>query len=88
MKTKVQTAFRLYQETLDQLDTMVESPPEWLLTIAPGPVKDRTDAVERLIFLAAKHHSFGQPASDRRSEADAKPVFDKRTAKYRKTAKR
>lgn len=62
MKKKVQTAFRLYPETFERLDSLVESPPAWLSSIMPGPVQDRTDVVERLVFLAVKHTAFGMAA--------------------------
>jgi len=62
MQDKYQTAFRLHIKTINRLDALVKSPPGWLENCAPGPVKDRTDVVERLVFLAEKHSSFGMPS--------------------------
>ena len=72
MQKKIPTAFRLYQESLDQLDALVESPPAWLSSIMPGPIQDRTEVLERLIFLACKHHPFGMPADDQPPKSPAK----------------
>lgn len=64
MAAKVPTAMRLYQDTLDRLDKLVANPPAWLTSMTFGPVQDRTDVVERLIFLAERHSGFGLPADD------------------------
>lgn len=52
MKKKVQTAFRLFQQAIDDLDALIAVQPDWLTDVAPGPMQDRTDVVERLIFSA------------------------------------
>lgn len=64
MQDKVATNFRLHLRTMNRLDKLVEKPPAWLDGCLPNPVKDRTDVIERLIFLAEKHASFGLPSDD------------------------
>lgn len=65
MADKLATAFRLHLDTVKGLDALVESPPEWLEGCAPGPVENRTEVIERLVFLAVRHRHFGMPTSDR-----------------------
>lgn len=52
MEHKVQTSFRVYRETLARLDALLASPPAWLNAAGIGPVNDRTEILERLVFLA------------------------------------
>lgn len=83
MHDKVQTAFRLHLKTIQRLDALVKSPPAWLDACAVGPIQNRTDVVERLVFLAEKHSTFGLPADDRQHEetTDRKPTDRKQRVK-------
>lgn len=87
MSEKFLTAFRLFDKTVKRLDKLVASPPAWLDGCAPGPVKDRTDVVERLIFLAEKHHAFGLPSDDRLHDETAIPSSTGRVQKGKKAKK-
>lgn len=78
----VQTAFRLYEDELTKLDSLVENPPLWLRSCAPGKVKDRTDAVRRLIFIAAQQIAgFGLPTDQGQEDMRLKNVKPGRSSK-------
>jgi len=88
MVKKVATAFRLYQDSIDQLDQLVNSPPDWLKQCAPGLIQDRTEVVERLIFLACRQQPFGSSSANIPQERKEDSGPAKRTATAKKTAKR
>lgn len=85
MADKLATAFRLHLDTVKGLDDLVESPPEWLESCAPGPVENRTEVIERLVFLAVRHRHFGLP-SDSRSERSPEVSKDSRSSKKPKAS--
>lgn len=84
MVKKVPVAFRFYEDTLDRLDKLVASPPGWLATVMPGPVQDKTDVIERLVFLAERHSSFGLPLD---GHSPAKAAKQSSTGRAQKTKK-
>lgn len=88
MADKVQTAFRLHLKTVNDLDALADAPPGWLEECAPGPIQNRTDVVERLVFLAVKHRWFGAVPSDHPQESGMDRDQGKRTGKATKPAKR
>ena len=80
----VQTGFRLYERELTQLDALLESPPAWLRSCAPGMIRDRTDLIRRLIFLAANDVEIGgKPTAAERVETQV-PATPKRGRKATK----
>lgn len=80
----IATAFRLYARELTQLDALVESPPAWLRSCAPGKVRDRTDCIRRLIFVAATTEEPGGKATAAQKVEQAKPVAPKKGRKASK----
>lgn len=88
MADKVQTAFKLHLKTVNDLDALADAPPEWLNECAPGPVRNRTDVVERLVFLAIKHRWFGDASHGSHGNAADVPSVKREPAKAKQPAKR
>jgi hypothetical protein len=84
MADKLATAFRLHLDTVQRLDDLVDNPPAWLNAVAPGPVENRTEVIERLVFLAVKHSHFGMPSDDRRSDETGKTKNSRKATKATK----
>ena len=74
MQDKIATNFRLHVKSMTRLDALVKAPPAWLDACAPGPVKDRTDVIERLLFLAEKHTTFGMPSEHQEPTKPKEPA--------------
>jgi hypothetical protein len=83
MATKMQTNFRLFESSIADLDRLVSNPPPWLTACAPGPVKDRTEVVERLIFLATNGESPSAGAALYESVKTSPKTANRRTSKRR-----
>lgn len=81
MADKLATAFRLHMDTVQRLDQLVDSPPAWLESCAPGPVENRTEVIERLVFLAVKHATFGLPSDAHPGTKEAKRSATRRPQK-------
>lgn len=80
----IQTGFRLYERELTQLDALLESPPAWLRSCAPGKIRDRTDLIRRLIFLAANGVEVGRKATAAETVEAKMPTTPKRGRKATK----
>lgn len=81
---KVQTSFRLFEATMQRLDRLVADPPDWLASIMPGPPADRTDVVERLIFIAEQQRRAGLPVGDGEPVKASRPQSATKAAKAKR----
>lgn len=88
MTDKVQTAFKLHLKTVNDLDALADAPPAWLNDCAPGPVRNRTDVVERLVFLAIKHRWFGDTSHGSGENTATVPSAKREPSKAKQSAKR